>query len=1154
MTNVIDQDVRYALLNPGQSFIVQAPAGSGKTELLTQRILALLNVVEKPESILAITFTKKAAAEMRERVLSALVLGQQPEPEAAHEKYRWKLAQKVLQRDKEKSWNLVANPARLNITTIDSLSSSLSAALPLLSQTGAMPKIEEDASPYYRKAIESLMSEISEGDKVAINLKLLLQHKDNNLPLITNLLSQMLAKRLQWFAPLQAHAREFNRESLNEALANVTENSLRSLYSNLSQDVISELPRILNFCREQLARFDKVKALKIAALSEVEAIGAPNHSDIKLWQAIAELFLTDKGEPRKALQHGHGFPAKSKAKDSQEKALFEQVKKDALALIKTIESKSEVVEDLNQIRLLPADIDKATNQHSLRAVIELLPQAAAHLKLIFSQYNVIDFPELSLAAIDALGHEDLPSDLALALDYKLEHILIDEFQDTSSPQIQLIESLITGWEPNQGKTLFFVGDPMQSIYRFRDANVSLFMQIREQGVADIPLEFKKLSVNFRSSEVIVNWVNNQFSQIMPAADDLTLSAVSYSSSVAFNSPTKADKVECRLFVRESNDINNGKEEAEDVIRLVKKHLKDNIDTGNSNTLAILARSRSHLKEIVAALNRHNLSFEAVELDALSEKMIVKDLVNLVFALTDDYDELSWASIMRAPWFGLSLQEIKVVLTQSNLNGSVIERIEEMLPKLSVESNQRVTKILPLLKDAIAHKGLKPFKKWIAGCFEAVGGFHQVDYASEIEDFKACLNKLAEINEGGEFNDRKAVKASIAKLYASPNPKADKQVQLMTIHKSKGLEFNTVILPGLDRTPPPGDTPLLNWTEVIDEQGNANQLLAISKEAGKESDEVYRYISYLDRRKSEYESQRVLYVAATRAKDKLYLLGSVVADEKFDRGVKRAALRSYLGLMWEQVIGDAKLIKTTGISAQASSDSLYRSRYVKRTNITAIQAKPSESQTVHSLDLPLSQSLEFSMDKTAYHFLENSNDSNVYGEDWATATGNVIHRYLEWISYRWVPHFEMPANWLEMAKGQLINEGIVLDKLLQAAIERVQAAVCNTLESDFGKFILKNRDSASSELTMQKKLEEGHFLTRVIDRTFIDEGVRWIVDYKSSKPEDKESLAEFLGREKALYETQITDYFNMFKQLEKCSIKAGLYFPLIDHFELMLEHQ
>ncbi len=170
---IIDQAVREELLIPNQSFIVQAPAGSGKTELLTQRILALLAVVDKPENILAITFTRKAAAEMKNRVVASLQMANLPEPKAEYEKRRWLLACKALARDKLNGWRLLDNPSRLNITTIDSLSASLSAALPLLSQTGALPKIAENATQYYQQAADNLLDSISAGDATAENIKIL---------------------------------------------------------------------------------------------------------------------------------------------------------------------------------------------------------------------------------------------------------------------------------------------------------------------------------------------------------------------------------------------------------------------------------------------------------------------------------------------------------------------------------------------------------------------------------------------------------------------------------------------------------------------------------------------------------------------------------------------------------------------------------------------------------------------------------------------------------------------------------------------------------------------------------------------------------------------------------------------------------------------
>ena len=112
----------------------------------------------------------------------------------------------------------------------------------------------------------------------------------------------------------------------------------------------------------------------------------------------------------------------------------------------------------------------------LGAILELLPLAAAHLKVVFAEHGETDFTEVAQAAVRALGTPEEPTDLLLALDTRIKHILVDEFQDTSYSQFELIERLTSGWQPDDGRTLFLVGDPMQSIYRFREAKVALFLQ------------------------------------------------------------------------------------------------------------------------------------------------------------------------------------------------------------------------------------------------------------------------------------------------------------------------------------------------------------------------------------------------------------------------------------------------------------------------------------------------------------------------------------------------------------------------------------------------------------------------------------------------------------------------------------------------------
>src|SRR5687767_2482267 len=121
----------------------------------------------------------------------------------------------------------------------------------------------------------------------------------------------------------------------------------------------------------------------------------------------------------------------------------------------------------------------------LGAILELLQLAAAQLKLVFAERGETDFTEIAQGAVRALGSPDNPTDLLHALDTRIKHILVDEFQDTSYSQFELLQRLTSGWqqdgEMSDGRTLFLVGDPMQSIYRFREAKVALFLQVWESG-------------------------------------------------------------------------------------------------------------------------------------------------------------------------------------------------------------------------------------------------------------------------------------------------------------------------------------------------------------------------------------------------------------------------------------------------------------------------------------------------------------------------------------------------------------------------------------------------------------------------------------------------------------------------------------------------
>ena len=196
-------EVRHAAIDPAASFLVQAPAGSGKTELLTRRILKLLSVVDEPEEILALTFTRKAAAEMRSRVVEALTM-EDPTDAAPHRMETWQLACAANRRSRELGWHLAEHPMRLRMMTLDSFTHGLARQLPLLSGLGDMPSPSTHVAPLYREAAETAFAQLERHDRDQATAVLL--HQDHDLPALIELVAEMLGKRDQWLHDIRPHA------------------------------------------------------------------------------------------------------------------------------------------------------------------------------------------------------------------------------------------------------------------------------------------------------------------------------------------------------------------------------------------------------------------------------------------------------------------------------------------------------------------------------------------------------------------------------------------------------------------------------------------------------------------------------------------------------------------------------------------------------------------------------------------------------------------------------------------------------------------------------------------------------------------------------------------------------------------------------------
>ncbi len=192
------------------------------------------------------------------------------------------------------------------------------------------------------------------------------------------------------------------------------------------------------------------------------------------------------------------------------------------------------VRRLHAVRDVPAPHFTDAQWEVLGAQLMTLALAVAQLRLRFADTGEVDFIEIAQRAAAALGSADDPGELLLKLDASIRHLLIDEFQDTSQTQLDLLRTLTSGWQQGDGRSLFLVGDPMQSIYRFRKAEVGLFLEVADIGVGELQPDFLNLTDNFRSQAGIVEWVNQSFAQLLPRRSDAAAGAIAYSPSTAFH--------------------------------------------------------------------------------------------------------------------------------------------------------------------------------------------------------------------------------------------------------------------------------------------------------------------------------------------------------------------------------------------------------------------------------------------------------------------------------------------------------------------------------------------------------------------------------------------------------------------------------------------
>ena len=1099
-----DQAVRDAALAPDRSFIVQAPAGSGKTELLTQRFLGLLAIVGRPEEIIAITFTRKAAGEMRDRILEALQLGRAAEaPAERHRQHTWSLARAALAQDLAQGWGLMENPRRLRVETIDALNAWLARQLPLSSRLGAAPVVADDAEPVYREAVRGILLSAGTADPYAAHAAALLAHLGGRFGQAEALLVALLKARDHWLGKIVGrHAIDpaVLRGRLDAALAHFVTDELRRARDSLPAELQDEIARLGTGAAERAPDNEE-----IAALAGGSRLPPADAAELSGWQAVAELLLVKAGGWRRRLDKKIGFPAgKSPDKERMEAvlgALSEQADPGAL----------------HRVRTLPEPAYDDARWDILAHLLALLPVCAAALEVAFAARGESDYVGVARAALDALGTPEEPNDLALALDCRISHLLVDEFQDTSQAQVELLERLTAGWSPGDGRTLFCVGDPMQSIYRFREADVGRFLRAQETGIGGLPLERLRLSVNFRSQGALVDWVSGVFPAIFPARADLALGAVPFAPSEPWHAPLAGSPVNC-IAVPRGQPLAEAEAVASTVARIRREE--------PAARIAVLVRGRRHLDHIVPALKSAGVPFKAVDIEPLAEGPAIRDLEALTRALCHRADRTAWLAVLRAPWCGLGLPDLLTIAGRRS--DDLWSRLQDpaVLAALSEDGRRRATRLAAALAPSLAERGRIPLRRVVEGAWLALGGPATLERASELADARRFLEFLDGRALHGDLDDPPALAELLGELYAAPDAEADDAIQLLTIHKAKGLEFDHVVLPALDRGVQGESRKLLRWLEQVREDGT-ELILAPIEGLGEDKDELHRALRELDGRRDALEKDRVLYVAATRARDRLHLVAGIAPDDPETGEPPPPAAGSPLARLWP-ALGEAFLAARQGAEREPGAPTERPAPRLRRLASGWRAPELPQAPRWDAAGPPAAPggALEF---------------------DWvgreARATGVAVHRLLQVIAAEGADAW--PSDRLARAGpivAALLREAGLAGAGLAEAGARCLAAVERTLADPRGRWLLEpGHAGAASELRVSGWME-GRIVEGVVDRCFVDDaGVLWIVDYKAGRHEGGE-LDAFLDREQERYRGQLERYGRLLASQHEGPIRLGLYFP------------
>ncbi len=869
----------------------------------------------------------------------------------------------------------------------------------------------------------------------------------------------------------------------------------------------------------------------------------------------------------------------------------------------------------------------------VRASFTLLRRAAAELRVVFAEAAAADFTEVAQIALSVLkGEDEFPIDAAQGVADGIRHLLVDEFQDTSRRQHDLLRRLISAWSDRAGRTCFVVGDPMQSIYGFREADAELFPRVENLGLevyGDLPFLFDSvhLTANFRSHASLVTGINETFAQVFAASSgDGVVFAASEPCRISLQTsgpqlvekPTPPINLHCEFIPdsprNASADVKKRvtderqaahQKQIDEIVALVRAHLPRIHAARAANQkyrVAVLARARKSLVTIAVALRQASIPFRAVDLEALHDRPEIIDSLSLVRALFNPHDRVAWLGVLRAPWCGLSLADLHT-LTSADASELLLRPAPQLALErahlISAEGRFALDRVMRAVAAAERLRASQPvygLGTWLEQTWLQLGGAQCVDSEARV-NLDLLWKSLDSLPQGEPDLLGSALASVTEDLKAQPDPAADSDcgVQLMTIHGAKGLEFEVVIVPDL-QAPPGRRTPgMLSWLErglpsadFEPSESVTEFLIAPFQQKGTEGGAAKKCVDSLVHERESHEACRLLYVAATRAREELHFFA-------------RPLYKSANGAPTELIQPRESLLLTAWPAWQAE---IQRRFHEWRANLTSVAGPTTLASVAASESDPQTEPasgnlFEFQpianqptlLRRLPPGFAASSAPLSVSAADeplvgagrlyerhegglLSRALGKAVHALLQHLAER------LTTETREVALAALAREHARISAIIRAvgvasaqsnrmatqAIEIVHQAAADPL----AQWILAPHLDAANEIRWTGVVA-GSLRTVQVDRVFragpapqtsadpilenpalndiLPNDTWWIIDYKSAHEADP-GAASLLPELRRQFSPQIEAYAAVLRNLRGGAIHVcgGLYYPRMDLFD------